>query len=131
MVQDLHDHDVEYGGVLLLPAFLEVVALELAPRRGRKESMCLFLDGKKYRHDDSWSFGPHHFVGYASEDGSRVHMTKGKSEWLLKLQRERSTPEAIEAMKRHREILKEHGIEDLTVPFTVPDGLDLVRIPAK
>lgn len=92
--------------------------------------MCLLLDGRSYRQDSSWDFGPHNFVGYVHEDGSRVHMTKRMSERLLKLQEERSTPEAIEDLRMHREILKQYGIKDLTVPFTVPDSLDLIRIPS-
>ena len=106
--------------------------------------MChLSIDGKMYQRDSAWSHGwsrgrsrgRYRFVGFAAEDGSRVHMTKEMSEWLLKLQRENDSTEAIEGMKRHRAILKEHGIEDLTggLPFTitVPDGIDLVRIPSE
>lgn len=46
----------------------------------------LIFDKKKYWHVDSWSFGRHHFVAYAAEDGSRMHMTKGHEKHLLDMQ---------------------------------------------
>lgn len=98
--------------------------------------MChLSLDGKMYQQDSKWNHGRLHFVGYEAEDGSRVHMTRDKSEWLRKLQVENDSPEAIAALKRMREVLKEYGIEDLTGgrPFTITvpsNSIEIVKIPA-